>query len=112
MKIRLSLLSSRLKALFGCQGKINIEQDPEEPDFKRAWEEYCRSIRGKLRTVEAASLTDIAIVELLHVNYKSSQKLRTAIKSFNRSSTILSICMLILSTLMFILVLVQVWIQL
>jgi len=125
MKIGISLISSRLKSLFGCRRKINIKDDQEiinGHDVDSAFKKWDREIGSRGYTIRDMNhptmLTDITNIKLLYGNYKSSQKLRSAIRRFDRSSTvlsrrllILSVMMLIFTIIMTILVLVQVWIQ-
>lgn len=114
MKIGLSLLSSRLKALFGFGEKINIKDGHEINgyDVDAIYEEWNKQVGSGGYTIRDMNhpvmLTDIANIKLSYGNYKSSQKLCAAIQRFDRNSTRLTRWMLILSVIMTVLVGVQV----
>ena len=102
MKYIRYLFSLCSKVFFGGSEKINIQRGPEEYIVDEAWKKYCQEIRqGCIQNHPVDQignlLIDIINAELMYSNYKSLERLHTAIERFNIRSTELSKRMIILS---------------
>jgi len=108
-------LSSLRKVLFGYTSNSDLKTAPYESDVERAWQRYQAEIRtGATMNHPLGEPGNLLIVvihaELMYGNYKSSQMLRIAIERFDRSSTVLSRRMLMLTMITCVLVVVQIFI--
>ncbi len=98
--------------LSGCEQKSDVEPNQIDVTFDKELDEfYQKAIRTPYQissySPTMVSMVDIANIRLSHANYKSSQKLQTAIDEFNRSSTDLANKMLNLTIVIAVLTLVM-----
>ena len=98
---------------YGCEQKADVEPNETEVSFDKDLEEfYQRAVSGSYSLDgptpgSMKTIVDIADIKLLYANYKSSQKLQTAIEEFNRSSTALANKMLYLTIVIALLTLIM-----
>jgi len=97
--------------LSGCEQKADVEPNETEVAFDTDIEQSYRRVEGMRGSFygpgNMPTDVDIANVKLSYANYKSSQKLQTAIEEFNRSSTALANKMLYLTIVIALLTLVM-----
>jgi len=112
MKIACLLVALMVMILSRCERKGDVEPNETDASFDEDLDTFVQKTanRGYLISGPGAEMTlvDVTNIKLLYANYKSSQKLQTAIKEFDRSSTALANKMLYLTVAMAFLAAVQV----
>ena len=111
MKIACLLAALMAMILSGCEQKRSVEPNETDVSFDKDLESFVQrtTTGGYVITGPGQEITivDVTNIKLLYANYKSSQKLQTAIEEFNISSTVLAKKMLYLTILMAFLTAIQ-----
>ncbi len=104
MKTAYLLLAMMAIVISGCEQKADVEPNQTDVSFDKDLETFVNSVvEGGGYTIGGAgrdgmkTIGEVANIKLLYANYKSSQKLQTAIEEFNKSSTALANKMLYLT---------------